>query len=133
MVIQKCQHKAKKILTYVPDSQAKSVQGSVSLSKNTNKRILTKENILHLAKLSKLQLTDEEIEKYWKQLEETVEYVDNLNELDTTKAESTSQTTNLTNVTFEDGTENKQALSQEQALSNTKNKKDGYFIVKRIM
>lgn len=96
-------------------------------------KILKKEDILHLAKLSKLQLTDEEIEKYWKQLEETVEYVDNLKELDTTKAESTSQTTNLTNVTFEDGTENKQALSQEQALSNTKNKKDGYFIVKRIM
>jgi aspartyl-tRNA(Asn)/glutamyl-tRNA(Gln) amidotransferase subunit C len=97
------------------------------------KKILNKDDILHLARLSKLQLTDEEIEKYWKQLEETVEYVDNLNELDTSKVEPTSQTTNLTNVTYEDGIENKQGLTQEEAMSNAKNKKDGYFVVKRIM
>lgn len=97
------------------------------------KKILTKDDILHLAKLSKLQLSDEEIEKYWKQLEETVEYVNNLNELNTSKVEPTSQTTNLTNVTYEDGLENKQGLTQEEALQNAKNKKDGYFVVKRIL
>ncbi len=98
-----------------------------------NKKILTKKDILHLAKLSKLQLTDEEIEKYWKQLEETVEYVDNLNQLNTDKVEPTAQTTNLTNVFFEDGEENKRKLNQEEAMKNAKNKKDGYFVVKRIL
>ncbi len=98
-----------------------------------NKRILSKEDILYLAKLSKLDLTDEEIEKYWKQLEETVEYVNNLNELDTDTIEPTLQTTNLTDIFFEDGSENKRKLSQDEATACTRNKKDGYFVVKRIM
>ncbi len=94
---------------------------------------LTKEEILHLAKLSNLSLTDEEIEKYQKQLEETVEYVENLNELDTSKVEPTSQTTGLNDVFFADGEKNKRGLSQDEATKNAKNKKDGYFVVKRIM
>lgn len=98
-----------------------------------NRGELTKEDILHLAKLSKLQLTEEEIEKYWKQLEETVEYIKNLNELNTEKVEPTSQTTNLTNVFFEDGGENKRGLQIDEVMKNTKNKKEGFFIVKRIL
>lgn len=94
---------------------------------------LTKEDILHLAKLSRLHLSDKEIKKYWKQLEETVEYVDNLNELDTEKAVPTSQTTNLVNIGFEDGSKNTRNLSQVGATANAKNKKGGNFVVKRIM
>ncbi len=94
---------------------------------------LNKEEILHLAKLSNLTLTNDEIEKYRKQLEETVEYVENLNELDTRKVEPTSQTTNLTDVFFKDGVENKRGLSQNEAMKNAKNKKNDYFVVKRIM
>lgn len=97
------------------------------------KNTLTKEDILHLAKLSKLQLTDEEIRKYLGQLEETVEYVKNLNELNTEKVTPTSQTTDLTNVGFEDGKKNTRLFSQDLATSNSKNKKDGQFVVKRIM
>lgn len=95
------------------------------------KNKLTKENILHLAKLSKLKLTNTEIEKYTKQLEETVDYVNNLNQLDTKNVNPTSQTTNLTNVFFEDGEENSQKLTLEEALVNAKNKKNGYFLVKK--
>ncbi|MFN4212715.1 MAG: Asp-tRNA(Asn)/Glu-tRNA(Gln) amidotransferase subunit GatC [Microgenomates group bacterium] len=94
------------------------------------KNKLTKDNILHLAKLSKLKLTNTEIEKYTKQLEETVDYVNNLNQLDTKNVNPTSQTTNLTNVFFEDGEENSQKLTLEEALVNAKNKKNGYFLVK---
>ena len=87
------------------------------------KKVLTKEDILHLAKLSNLKLSDEEIEKYLKQLEETVEYVKNLDELKTDKVSPTSQTTNLTDVYFADGETNERWLKL----------KEKYFIVKRIM
>ncbi|OGK10063.1 hypothetical protein A2767_00345 [Candidatus Roizmanbacteria bacterium RIFCSPHIGHO2_01_FULL_35_10] len=87
------------------------------------KKVLTKEDILHLAKLSNLKLSDEEIEKYLKQLEETVEYVKNLDELKTDKVSPTSQTTNLTDVYFADGETNERGLKL----------KEKYFIVKRIM
>lgn len=94
---------------------------------------LAKEDILHLAKLSKLQLSEKEIEKYLGQLEETVEYVDNLNELSTENIPPTSQTTGLSDVGFVDGKKNERNLSQETATANAKNKKGGNFVVKRIM
>jgi len=99
----------------------------------TPKRMLSKDEILHLAKLANLYLTEEEINKYWKQLEETVEYIKNLNKLDTEKVEPTCQTTNLTNIFFKDGEENKRKLTIEEAIKNAKNKKNGYFTVKRIL
>ncbi len=96
-------------------------------------KTLTREEILHLAKLSNLKLTDEEIEKYRKQLEETVEFINNLNELDTNEVLPTSQTTNTMDVSYNDGDPNPRGLTQEEATSNAKNKKNGYFIVKRIL
>lgn len=98
-----------------------------------NKKVLSKEDILHLAKLANLHLSEDEINKYWNQLEDTVEYVKNLDELDTIKVEPTSQTTKLTNVTFEDGRKNDRNLTNEETLKNSKNKKDKYFVIKRIM
>ncbi len=95
--------------------------------------LLSEEEIIHLAKLANLHLSDAEIEKYGKQLSETVDYVKNLEELDTTKVPPTNQTTNLENVTFSDGEADERQLSQEEALSGTKQKKNGYFMVKRIM
>lgn len=97
------------------------------------KKVLAKEDIIHLAKLANLKLTDAEIEKYLKQLEETVEYVENLNELDTDKVEPTNSVMDLKNVTYEDGRVSKNSLTSEEALSNAKNKKDNYFKVDRIM
>ncbi len=96
-------------------------------------KTLTREEILHLAKLSNLKLTDVEIEKYRKQLEDTVEYVNNLNELDTKKVIPASQTTQMTDIFFTDGEKNERGLSQKAALKNAKKKKDGYFTVKRIL
>lgn len=97
------------------------------------KNDLTKKDILHLAKLSNLKLTDKEIDKYLKQLSETVEYVKNLEELKMDKVIPTSQTTNLTNVFFADGKANDRGLTQKEANENAKDKKEKYFVVKRIM
>jgi len=98
-----------------------------------SKTKLSKKEILHLAKLANLRLTESEILKYWKQLEETVEYVGNLNELNTKNVEPTSQTTNLDNIFFEDGEKNDRSLKPKESLANAKNKKDNYFVVKRIL
>lgn len=94
---------------------------------------LTKEDILHIAKLANITLNDSEIEKYQTQLSETIHYVENLDELDTTNVQPTSHSTNVTNVFFEDGTANTRGFTQKEALQNAKNTKDGQFVVKRIM
>ena len=75
-------------------------------------------NVFHIAKLANLPLTDEENQKFEKQLKETLEYIENLKEVDTKNVEPTSQVTGLENVTREDLAA--PSLSQEEALSNSK-------------
>lgn len=88
-------------------------------------------DIKHVAKLANLTLTQEEEEKFSKQLEETAEYVEGLNEVNTENIEPTSQVTGLENITRED--EIKPSLTQEEALKNAKSTHNGFFKVKGIL
>ncbi len=94
---------------------------------------LPKDEILHLAKLANLALSEDEIEKYGKQLTETIEYVENLDELDTSKAKPSASSAQLENIFFEDGTKNERGFTAEDAIKNAKEKKGEYFKVGRIM
>ncbi len=94
---------------------------------------LTNDDVLQVAKLACLFLNTAEIEKFRTQLDQTVSYVENLNELDTTNVKATSHSTQVVNVFFIDGMENQRLLSQNQALQNAKDTKDGKFVVPRIM
>lgn len=96
------------------------------------KNILKREDILHVAKLAKLKLSDEEIDTYLKQLSSVVDYISKLNEINTDKVEPVSHITGLTNVTAEDNIENKRQLSQKEALQNAKSTKNGFIKVKAI-
>ena len=94
---------------------------------------LTRQDVLHIAQLANLPITDANVEMYRKQLSETISYVENLDELDTTNVEPTSHSTNLKNVFFKDGTKNERLFTQEQAMANAKIVKKGQFVVKRLM
>lgn len=93
---------------------------------------LTKKQVLHVAQLSNLTLTDAEIEKFTPQLDKIIEFVGALNEVDTTDVEPTSQTTGLSNVTREDKVIVENILNQEEALSGTDGH-NGYFKVPSIL
>lgn len=94
---------------------------------------LSNDELVHLAKLANLHLTESEIKTFAKQLAETIEYVENLEEVDTENIKLTSSTVNTANVYFEDGKKSERTLTQEEALLNAKNKKDSYFVVKQIL
>lgn len=91
---------------------------------------LTKDEVSHVAKLSNLELNDQEIEKFANQLGETLDYINTIESVDTKDVEPTHSVTGLQNVIRED--EAKPSLTQEQALQNTKNTENGYFKVKAI-
>lgn len=91
---------------------------------------LTKEQVIHIAKLANLSLTEEEIIKFQQQLSDILGYIDILNELDTTKVKPTLQVTGLESIFKDDRVE--ESLTQDEALSGTKNKHNGYFKVKAI-
>lgn len=88
-------------------------------------------NVSHVAKLANLSLTKEEKEKFEKQLSETLDYVNQLKEIDTKGVEPTSQVTGLENVARND--EAIPSFSQEETLSNAKNKHNGFFKTKAIL
>lgn len=90
-------------------------------------------DVKHVAKLANLEVLDKDLEKFEKQLEETVTYVEGLNEVNTKGINPTSQVTGLENITREDSTDSSRMLSQDEALANTKSKQNGLFKVKGVL
>ena len=96
-----------------------------------SKQILTKKDIERVADLIKIKLKSEEVESYQKQLNSVLDYLEVFKELDTKDTKITSQITGLTNVLRED--ESQDGLSQDDALLNAHEKKNGYFVVKKVL
>lgn len=94
---------------------------------------LTKNDVLHVAELSNLKLTEAEIKKFTPQLAKIIEFVSTLNEVDTKNVRSTSQTTGLINVTRVDEVRVENILSQDEALSGTNNTNNGMIKVPAIL
>ena len=63
---------------------------------------LSRDDVLKLARLARLTITDEEVEKYRIELSEILQYVQQLQDADVTGLEPTSQVTGLKNVMRED-------------------------------
>lgn len=92
----------------------------------------SKDTIEHVCKLALLELTEEEKEKFSKQLGNIVSYFKKLDDLDTTDVEPTTHPIEgLKNVFREDIPW--KSLSNEEALKNAQHKKDGYFKAPRIL
>lgn len=63
---------------------------------------LTKDQVKHIAKLARLELTDAEVGKFTKELTSILQYVDMLREVDTTGVVPTAQVTGQTNILRDD-------------------------------
>jgi aspartyl-tRNA(Asn)/glutamyl-tRNA(Gln) amidotransferase subunit C len=59
---------------------------------------LTRDDVLKLARLARLDLTDDEIEKFRVELSSILQYVEQLQAVDITGLKPTNQVTGLTNV-----------------------------------
>lgn len=87
-------------------------------------------DVPHVAKLAGLKLSESQIITFEKQLQSILDYIDKLKKVNTENVEETSQVTGLENVTRNDQTS--PSLSQEETLSNTKSKHNGFFKVEGI-
>jgi aspartyl-tRNA(Asn)/glutamyl-tRNA(Gln) amidotransferase subunit C len=92
----------------------------------------SKETIDYVSKLALLDLTDEEKEKFSKQLKDIISYFKKLDDLDTSNIDPTTHPIEgLKNVFREDIPW--KSLSNEEALQNAEHKKDGYLKAPRIL
>ncbi len=89
---------------------------------------LSKKEVEHIAKLSKLKLTEAEKEKFAEQLSSIIEYVEQLNEVNTADVEPTSQVTDLINIYREDEVKDR-SMTYEEIAENAPDFEDGSYIV----
>jgi len=94
---------------------------------------ITSDTVKHMATLAKIPVTKDEEESLAKGFTETLEVVDKLFKIDVKGVKPTHQVTGLENILREDKINEKKTLSQDEALSNTKNKHNGYFVVDQIL
>jgi aspartyl-tRNA(Asn)/glutamyl-tRNA(Gln) amidotransferase subunit C len=81
--------------------------------------------VLHVAKLARLALTEEEIERFRGQLSAILEAVGKVSELDLSDVPPTSHPLDLVNVLAED--DPAPCLSLEEALANAPDREGGFF------
>ncbi|HBG81263.1 TPA: Asp-tRNA(Asn)/Glu-tRNA(Gln) amidotransferase subunit GatB [candidate division CPR2 bacterium] len=92
---------------------------------------LSKEQVKSIAKLSRLGLTEIEIEKFSTELSSILTYVEQLNELGVISAEPVTQITGLENVSSNDEILEPE-VSREDLLRNTPETLDGFIKVKPV-
>jgi len=90
-----------------------------------------KMDIEKVARLARLELSEEERETFENQLEQILTYMEQLNRLDTTGVEPTSHAIPVRNVFRED--EVKPSIAQEEVLAIAPDEEDGHFKVPRII
>jgi aspartyl-tRNA(Asn)/glutamyl-tRNA(Gln) amidotransferase subunit C len=86
---------------------------------------ISREEVLHVARLARLALTEEEVERFRDQLSAILEAVGKVSELDLEGVPPTSHPLDLVNVLAED--EPRPSLSLEDALANASDSKGGFF------
>lgn len=93
---------------------------------------LTREDVLKLAELSKIRLTDDEVERFSKELPAIVDYVEQIDSADVKNLKPTDQVTGLKNVMREDEIVDYMA-GADDLLENVPEREDRYIKVKRII
>ena len=87
--------------------------------------MIDRKTVEHVAKISRINLTDKEIEKFSKEISDVLNSFSLLKEVDTRGVKPSFQPTEIKNITREDIPE--ECLSQDEALSNTEQKEDKFF------
>ena len=93
--------------------------------------MLTKEEVIKVSKLARIELSESEVEKFQKDLSAVLDYVEELKAVDTEGLDIVASVTGLENVSRADvavAGENK-----DEILHNAPEIKDGYYKVKAIL
>jgi len=91
---------------------------------------ISAEQVRHVARLSRLALTDEEVERFRAQLSAILDAVGKVGELELEDVEPTSHPLDVVNVLDED--EPAPSLPLDEALHNAPDPEDGFFGVPAV-
>ena len=92
---------------------------------------LSREQVLHIARLARVGLTEAEVDKFSEQLSNILENFEVLQQIDTSDIPPTAQAIELQNVVSDD--EVASSLPQSQVLANAPQKEDNFFRVRAVL
>ena len=93
--------------------------------------MLTKEDVLKIAKLSKLKFNESEIEKFQEDLNKIFDYMEELNKLDTSHVEPLFNVLDLKDKLRKDKVINSEI--KKNILDNAPNKDENFIIVPKVI
>ena len=93
---------------------------------------ISRDDVLHLAQLSNLQLTDDELDALQQNIGDILGYVAQLGELDTAGVEPTYQVTGLENI-WRDDTVVASDVTREQLLALAPAQHDSHVKVPKVL
>jgi aspartyl-tRNA(Asn)/glutamyl-tRNA(Gln) amidotransferase subunit C len=88
-------------------------------------------DVVYIARLARINLTEAEAKVFQKQLDDVLQYVEKLRQADTTDVEPSAHVLPIFNVFREDTA--RDWFTAEQALSNAPRKTNGLFIVPKVV
>ena len=92
---------------------------------------LSREEVVHIALLARLGLSEEELEKFRGQLSNILENFEILQQVDTSDVPPTAYPIPLENVVRDDQAST--SLAQGETLANAPRQEEGYFRVKAVL
>lgn len=92
---------------------------------------LSQEEVLHIARLARLGLTDEDVERFREQLSNILDNFEVLKEVESEGVPPTTHAVPLQNVMRED--EVAPSLPQDQVLANAPQQEEGHFKVRAVL
>ncbi|MDP2954645.1 MAG: Asp-tRNA(Asn)/Glu-tRNA(Gln) amidotransferase subunit GatC [Chloroflexota bacterium] len=95
------------------------------------KQRLTREEVLHIARLARLGLSEEDVARFQEQLSKLLEHFQVLQQVDTAAVPPTAHAIPLQNVMRPDVVS--PSLSQEEVLSNAPRREGDFFRVRAVL
>lgn len=92
---------------------------------------IDKKTVEHVAHLARIELKNQELEKFSQQLQGILDFIDKLKELEIKDIPPTSHILPISNVLREDVS--RESLLPEKALLNSPNKQAGFFAVPKVI
>ena len=93
--------------------------------------MIDEKEVQHVARLARLKLSPEELQRFSSQLNRIIDYINQLKELDTSSVAPMSHPLDLANVFREDTVT--PSLPRDEALNNAPDQRRGFFVVPPVL
>ena len=95
--------------------------------------MITEENVLKVANLANLELNEEKLKKYTKQLNDILSEIDKITKADINEEEMLIAPTSKKEINDFESNETEKSLTKEEIFKNVSNHDRNYVIVKRVV